>query len=157
MKRTLLNSIAFLMLLFLFTNVTRAETIIDTTATEEKIATEANTQDNVEIKSSSYISSYAISIAPSSSGKITVYFEVTGTSYMDKIGVSSVYIQEYRNGIWYNVKSFQGYNYNSPKYINEIIYNGVIGRTYRAKATYYAEKNGGSDTRTKTSSSVIAK
>lgn len=156
MKRYIINVLTvFMMLLFTIQNVqvqakNNPEENLETSDVEV-------TQGEIGILSSLLISSYTLSITPSSNGELDVHVEVIGTGYMDKIGVSNLYIQEYNNGIWNTILSTQDFSYNSYKYSNDITVYGVAGRSYRAIAYFYVEDDGDSDTRVKTTNSVVAK
>lgn len=105
---------------------------------------------------SHYISSYETYLRGYSKGKLLLYADVIGTDIMDKIGLSNVYVQEYNSGSWNTVMSFSDYKYKEYDYLNEFILTVVSGRTYRTIVYFYSEKNGGSDTRSVITSSVVA-
>lgn len=156
MKRRLLKGISVLLLLLIWAQPAYAKTSIDSGVISE-VSDMVSPNGLIGIRSSLYISSYGISLSAQSGGTMNLYYEVTGTAIMDKIGVSCVVVQEYRSGSWVTVITLsEDYFYDEFNYMASGSFTGISGRYYRATAYYYAEDNGGSDTRVKTSSYVMA-
>lgn len=112
------------------------------------------TNDNDLTRASYYLSSYNTYIYPAALGKIQIWFSVTGTSYMDDIGVLRVKVYESTDQVnWTWVKTYT--NGDTPSlltqnhyfYSNHVEYQGTIGRYYKAYVTIWAGKDGGGDTR----------
>lgn len=96
-----------------------------------------------------------------SGNTINVYFDVQGTRIMDKVGVTEIYLYERDNSSssWTLVHTYlstdpmysstmMGTNMNY-KY-DHVSYAGSSSKQYTAYVTFYAEKNGGYDTRSVT-------
>jgi hypothetical protein len=112
---------------------------------------------NYSPQASLYIDSFDGIITANPGQKIEVLSTVTGTGIMDVIGVSTLNIQEYRSGSWVTVKSWSSlYKYNSIQASFLTTYQGVAGRKYRAVITFYAANSRGSDTKSLTTTSIMA-
>ena len=111
-----------------------------------------------QARASDYILSYTATVQAAGSGKVNVNFSIIGLSKMDQIGAMTIVL--YENGT--AVKTFQYTStpsmmaYNTVQHNNSVTYNGVAGRSYYAIVTFWAGKQGGGDSRTKTTSTVIA-
>ena len=109
-------------------------------------------------RNSNYISSYSAAPYAAGNGKVTIYFDITGTAKMDKIG--STLISIYENGLF--VKSYS--STSTPSMIaddtnfhcSSVTYSGVAGRSHYAVVKLYAGKNGGGDSRTYTTKTITA-
>ena len=113
------------------------------------------------LEASDYLSYYNAYITKNGN-TIKVNFQVQGTRVMDKVGVTEIYLYEKTstNGSWTLVKT---YLYTNPLYADAMMdtnisykddyvsYSGNSSYQYKAYVTVYAEKDGGSDSR-----SVIA-
>lgn len=112
------------------------------------------------MEASHYLSYYNAYISKTGN-TVKVNFEVQGTAVMDYIGVTEIYLYEKTsaNGSWTLVNT---YLYTDPAYAsammdsnvgsmyNDVSYSGNSSYQYKAYVTVYAEKNGGSDSRTVT-------
>lgn len=111
--------------------------------------------DNIsEPRASDYLSSYNTYPYNASWGKIRIYFDVTGTNYMDEIGALNIKIYESTdNETWTLVKTFKHSTTPSMLGANEMYYSsyveyaGTIGRYYKAYVCLWAGKDGNGDTR----------
>lgn len=86
---------------------------------------------------------------------VKVNFSIIGTNMMDQIGVKKILLYEKTGNTWNLVKT---YNYTDPLYASTLMistsaghsghvsYSGSASKDYYAKVTFYAEKDGGSDT-----------
>lgn len=108
---------------------------------------------------SAYISNYVTNMAAGSSGKVTVWYQITGTEQMDEIGAIKIVI--YENGT--QVKTYKYtdtagmMSYNIGIHGGGITYSGIVGKTYYAHVTYQAGKDGGWDNRSVDTNTVTAK
>lgn len=71
--------------------------------------------------------------------KLQANYSTTYTSTVDKIGVKNIKL-EYKSslGLWYTILTFDDrYRTNKSSYSGSFTCNGVVGRTYRLKATHY--------------------
>lgn len=91
-------------------------------------------------------------------GKVRFSVDITTIRSVDKLGFSSIELQEKQGSDWETVKSATNkFGYNRINYSYSISYNGTIGNEYRVYVKYYAEDDGVSDTKTTTSSALTAK
>ena len=110
--------------------------------------------EGVQPRASYYLDSYNAYIYPAGSGKIQVWFTVSGMDYMDTIGALTIRIYESRdNSNWTWVKSFTHestagmLDYDDHYHSGHVDYQGVVGRYYKAYVCIWAGKDGGGDTR----------
>ena len=110
-------------------------------------------------RASQYIYKYdALSVA--SDETITVYFEISGTSVMSKIGASTIVIERYNGNDWDPVRTFSsgsttGMTGSSVKsYSGSVAYDATVSGSYRAVVTVFTTLNGGTDSRTVTTNTV---
>ena len=106
-----------------------------------------------DTRSSAYLSSYTARVQPLSDGEITVVVDVRGVGSMSEIGASEIHIYESTDNSTFEwVESYYSDDYpemlgsGSFYYDSPVTYEGVVGRYYKAMVTFYAAKNGGSDT-----------
>lgn len=117
----------------------------------------------VQPRSSLYLDSYNAYVYPAGSGKIQVWFTVTGTDDMDTLGALTIRIYESTDNInWTWKKSFTNdttpsmIGYDDYYHSGHVDYQGVAGRYYRAYVTIWAGKDGDGDTRYFYTSSKLA-
>lgn len=114
-------------------------------------------------RASDYLNYYSVYVLARSGGKVIIEFEVDGVESMDSVGVSRLVIQEKKDGKWTSLPTIWGSISNGLTSESTTIHSGnythegTAGVEYRAIATVYAEKDGGSDSRTITTNSVTAK
>lgn len=108
----------------------------------------------VEQRSSLYLDSYSGYVYRAGWGKIQVWFDITGTGYMDEIGSLQIWLYESKdNENWEWVKSFEYQDnpgmlgYNNFSHTGHIEYSGTLGRYYKAYVCVWAGENGDGDTR----------
>lgn len=123
----------------------------------------AATVDNVVPRASYYLDAYNTYICAMGDGRIEVWFEVMGTSYMDDIGTLSIRLYESSdNSNWTLVKTFLHENYSSMLaeddyyHLSCVSYQGTARKYYKAYVCIWAGKNGGGDTRYMWATSVRA-
>lgn len=108
----------------------------------------------VEPRASYYLDSYNAYPYSAGLGKIQIWFNVTGVSYMDDIGALRISIYESTDNSTWTLKETHT-NDSTPSllghdeifYQSHIEYQGVIGRYYKAYVCIWAGKDGGGDTR----------
>lgn len=112
------------------------------------------------MEASQYLSYYDAYITRSGN-TVKVYIDVVGTGVMDQIGATEINLYERANNSssWTLV---QTYLYTDPAYASDMMdthasfkydyvsYAGNSSYQYKAIVTVYAEKNGGSDSKTVT-------
>ena len=101
-------------------------------------------------RASDYISSYRAYCTKNSSTSLSVSFDIIGTRTMDKIGATTVKVQYSSDQVnWTTQKTFTSSTNSSMMDTNTGAHGTVLtctvpsGKYYRAKVTFYAEKDGG--------------
>lgn len=114
----------------------------------------AATVNAVEPRASAYLTSYGAYVYLPGNGEVRVYFNVTGTGYMDELGSLMIYLYESTDGTnWDWVKTFKHnttpgmLSYNDDYHSGYVSYNGVAGRYYKAYVCIWGGKDGQGDTR----------
>ena len=103
-------------------------------------------------RASDQIGSYDIDVMPLS-GRLEIYFHVSGAGIMSKIGCESIYV--YEVGDLTPVESFDEDDIgmsrkNGGAYANSIYCDSEKGVDYRVVVTIFAENDAGRDSRSKT-------
>lgn len=107
-----------------------------------------------EPRASAYLTSYNAYPYSAAWGKVQIWFNVTGTDYLDELGALTVQIYESKdneNFTW--VKTFSHDVYTNMLGENDIVYQshvdyqGTIGRYYKAYVCIWGGRDGGGDTR----------
>ncbi len=112
---------------------------------------------------SRYITAYDTFLVDKGSGKIEIWFDVTGTTRMDEIGAQKIELKEKRDDGW---KTVATYNYtdvehshilttNKTIYSDYVEYFGTVGKEYYAIVTVWASKSGSGDSRKIDSQAII--
>lgn len=107
---------------------------------------------------SAYLDGYGAYVSLSGGGKIRVYFNVSGTGYMDEIGALSIEIYECSTNSsdlddweWKDTflhDSTSGMlSYNDDYHSGYVTYNGTAGKYYKAYVCIWAGENDDGDTR----------
>ena len=111
-----------------------------------------------QARASLYIFSYSATIHTEGNGKVSVWFDITGTGTMEEIGAKTVTIYENNKSVF--TYSFLAdpsmMSYNKAFHCSSVTYSGVAGRSYYAVVSFWAAKQGGGDGRSVTTSSIIA-
>lgn len=114
----------------------------------------ATADDSVTPRASYYLTAYNTYICDLGGGNIQIWYEVTGTGYMDEIGVLSIELYEVKSdGSLKWLKTFQHEDYSSMLSYNDdyiysyVSYQGSSSKTYKAYVCIWAGKNGNGDTR----------
>lgn len=101
-------------------------------------------------RASSYLAAYRAYCTENSSTSVSVSFQVTGTGEMDEIGVSTVKVQYSSDQVnWTTARTFTKSVDSGMIDTDTAFHGGVLtctvpsGKYYRAKVTFYAEKDGG--------------
>lgn len=110
----------------------------------------------VEPKASAQIAVYNMDIAPTT-GKLAVYFTITGSGKMDKIGCESIYVYKLVDSRWVPVpdqtklEDDDGMsNTNAFFHTNTIYCDSEQGVAYKVVVTVFSENSKGRDTRSDT-------
>lgn len=115
-------------------------------------------------RASAHLDSYRASLTPKNSSRIAITVDVDGTGLMDDIGATKIYVYKSTdNEHFYYLRTFDSKDYPAMMthnayfyYETPIIFQGVSGYYYYAHVDVYAAKDGGSSTRSYTTSSVQA-
>lgn len=107
-----------------------------------------------ESRASLYLSAYNAYVYLPGTGEVRVYFDVSGTNYMDEIGALSISLYESTDGAnWTWKKTFTHdmtagmLSYIDDYHSGHVSYNGVAGRYYKAYVCIWAGKGGQGDSR----------
>lgn len=108
----------------------------------------------IQPRASYYLDSYNAYVYLPGTGEVRVYFNASGTDYMDELGALTIEIWESTDKInWTWVKSFTHdstsgmLSYNDDYHSGYVSYNGVAGRYYKAYVCIWGGKDGKGDTR----------
>ena len=108
----------------------------------------------VQPRASDYLTSYGAYVYLPGNGEVRVYFNVTGTGYMDELGSLSIAIYESTDGVSWTWKDTFMHDqtpgmlsYNDDYHSGYVSYNGIVGRYYRAYVCIWGGKDGDGDTR----------
>ena len=114
----------------------------------------ASAAEAVQPRASAYLTSYCAYVYLPGDGEVRVYFDVTGTGYLDEIGALSIQIHESIDGtIWTWKDTFKHYltpgmlSYNDDLHAGYVSYDGIRGRYYKAYVCIWGGKDGDGDTR----------
>lgn len=91
------------------------------------------------------------------SGAFSVFFSVSGTGYVDKLGCESIYLYKMVNGDWIPVEEETKLE-NDPgmsstnmyDHTNSVRCNSEEGESYKIVVTIFSENSQGRDTRSQT-------
>lgn len=114
----------------------------------------AVTPETAQTRASDYLTSYNAYVYLPGGGTVRVYFNVSGTDYMDEIGALFIELYESGDGTnWECVETFNHYStsgmlsYNDDYHSGYVSYNGTAGNYYKAYVCIWAGKNGSGDSR----------
>lgn len=115
-------------------------------------------------RASAHLDSYRAACTAEKGSKIAITVEVDGTGLMDDIGATKIYVYKSTdNEHFYLLRTFDSKDYPAMMehnvyyyYDTPIIFQGVSGYYYYVHVDVYAAKDGGSSTRSYTTSSVQA-
>ncbi len=107
-----------------------------------------------DARSSIYLDRYSAYVYPAGWGKVQVWFEVDGLTYLDEIGALEIQLFESKdNQTWTWVETYMHteypdmLGYNDHFHGGHVEYNGTIGRYYKAYVCIWGGKDGAGDTR----------
>ena len=112
----------------------------------------------VSARASDYIDCYEIKIIVLGNGQIRVMASVNGThGNMTQIGIPTIALYEKNGNTFTAVASYNSlYKYNALSYGYYFTYDAVVGKEYRAAASFMAMDSTGRDSRNGQSTIVIA-
>lgn len=103
-------------------------------------------------RASYYLSNYGGVISAEGNGLMALSYSVTGTGYMDVVGVQKIAVEQKVGSNYYPYQTFtvddypEFYAYNKLNKTGTFYFTGIPTTTYRVVLTAYAEKDGGWDT-----------
>lgn len=98
-----------------------------------------------------------------SKGQVAVEFQVNGTGKMSKIGANLIILYEKSTSGWIPVERITSSDVSSLfttsaySYCNTQYFNGTLGKQYYAKVTVFATDSTGTDYKTYTTNTIVAK
>lgn len=117
----------------------------------------------VPMRASDYFSYYSAAATSGTGGDVAISISIRATKTMNSIGATKIVIQEMNGNRWQEAYTKTGTIYNglldgdASSFRGSYTYPGTSGKTYRAIVTLYAEDAFGSDSRTVTTNSIVAK
>lgn len=107
----------------------------------------------VPARASAYLSAYYATITKTSTGDLSIYFQVIAPALMDQLGVRKIAVQRYTGSYWRTEYNFTYPETPELQGTNVGIYSGTVVYTpqysdasYRAVVTFYASNSSGYDT-----------
>lgn len=103
-------------------------------------------------RASDYLDDYYVDLYSPRNGTMSVAVVVNGVGVLDKIGIRRIDIEQKVNGTWTYYDTLDAvdhpefYTYNARTYLNEILFDGTPGVSYRVTVMVYAQRGSGSDT-----------
>ena len=114
----------------------------------------ASTIDVVQPRASAYLDNYGAYVYLPGDGEVRVYFNVTGTGFMDELGALMIRIYESPDGINWSWKTTFTHDstagmlsYNDNYHSGYVSCNGMQGFYYKAYVCIWGGENGAGDTR----------
>lgn len=122
------------------------------------VGTSAAAAETVQPRASLYLDAYSAYVYIAGGGEVRVYFDVSGTGYMDELGTLSIQIYECATNSsdindWTWKKTFTHdstsgmLGYNDFYHSGYVTYQGTAGKYYKAYVCVWGGKNGDGDTR----------
>lgn len=123
----------------------------------------AATPETVQPLASAYLSSYGAYTYAAGDGKVQVWFDVEGTRYIPKLGVTEIKLYHAIDGhTWYLVETYSYettpdlMSYNDYFHAGHVDFDGVPGRYYKATVTFYGGTTSSGDYRDYNTSSILS-
>lgn len=119
---------------------------------------------SASLDASEYIREYYAGISRQGGGKLKISFDIQCKAILDDVGARWIRVYEYDGTNSTLVKTFDFTNadysyimaYNVCMHGESVIFNGTEGHVYYAIVKFYAGDTNGGDSRTYTTSTVIA-
>lgn len=141
-----------------YSTIIRISTLILTIALIIPICAMAATDETMQPRASSYLSSYNAYVYSAGGGLVQVYFNVQGTGTMDELGALTIKIYEcstnssndddwtWKKTIKHDTTSGM-LSYSDDYHSGHVDYNGTVGKYYKAYVCVWGGKDGSGDTR----------
>ena len=111
---------------------------------------------DADVYASRYFRDYRASIKADGSGKVTIKGTVYATHSMTKLGVTKITVYESGKTTPVGTYTTGWLRSNVSSASATVTHQGTAGKSYYATVTFYAQDENGSETKTRTSSSVTA-
>lgn len=114
--------------------------------------------DGFTVFASTFVSDKSVNIAKRSGGVVHANFTIEARYSIDRLGCSTLYIQEKQDdGSWKVVKSIvSSYSYNTDFHSVTLSYNGTVGLQYKSGVSWNAKDGSTTESGTLTSAIVTA-
>ena len=127
------------------------------------IGAKAATIEPVQPLASAYLLSYGAYVHAAGDGKVQVWYDVNGTRYIPKLGVTEIKLYHAIDGhTWYLVETYSYettpslMSYNDYFHAGHVDFDGVPGRYYKATVTFYGGTTSSGDYRDYNTSSILS-
>lgn len=118
------------------------------------IGATAAEQEAVTPRASYYLSAYTAYVCAMGNGELEIWFDVTGNGPQEYLGALTIFLYESTDNVnWYWVKTFMDTDYdtmlstNDWHHVNNVEYQGVAGRYYKAYVQIWGGPAEGGDSR----------
>lgn len=139
-------------------SVVRLVAVIMVMAMFLPVGTSVAAAESVQPRASLYLDAYSAYVYIADGGEVRVYFDVSGTGYMDELGALSIQIYECDTNSsdindWTWKKTFKHnttsgmLSYDDDYHSGYVSYQGTAGKYYKAYVCVWGGKNGDGDTR----------
>jgi len=112
----------------------------------------------IEPKNSNYFTGYGAALSKLGDGDIKITFSCDAVGTASQLGVSSFSVYKSTDAGWVQVSgpNSGSYGYGVSSYSFSRTFYGVAGEKYRVEASFLCSKNGGVETKSYTSGSIVA-
>jgi len=111
---------------------------------------------DADVYASRYFRAYTTSIKAIGNGKLSITGNVQATHSMTKLGVTKITVYESGKTTPVGTYTTGWFNSNVSSASATVTHQGTAGKSYYATVTFYAQDENGSETKSRTSSSVTA-
>ena len=127
------------------------------------MSAKAATVEPVQPLASAYLDLYSAYVYAAGDGKVQVWYDVRGTRYIPKLGVTEIKLYHAIDGhTWYLVETYSYettpslMSYNDYFHAGHVDFDGVPGRYYKATVTFYGGTTSSGDYRDYNTSSILS-
>lgn len=164
MKRAIASFLAIFMIMGLFTNAIADDTESEYVPSSGIASMTSYYSDRFYVSESSsravtFTLTPSLTISSPSANKVSVTAQAHTSIVVDKLGFSSLHVQRWNGSSWVNVVSwYNQYKTNTSFFLKSgSTSSATSGAYYRAVCTFYAEKDGESESVTVTTSYIKCK
>ena len=161
-KRTAIRQVAVILLVAMclahFSLFAQARVLDNDYMLEERLPLDNH------IDASQFIIRHAAYMHAEGHGRVSVWFDITGVGRMEEIGATKILLYERtsQSASWRLVRTYHYLQHDdmlatdTSFHGSHVSYNGVAGRSYYAVVHLWAGRNGGGDSRVRTTGIVVA-